>query len=80
MSMMEQRVTAVCREVFGDPDLVLSEATTAADIEGWDSFNHINLVMQLEEEFSISFSTKEIGAMTCVGDLFRLIDRKTARV
>jgi acyl carrier protein len=78
--MIEQKVTEACREVFGDPDLVIGEATTAADIEGWDSFNHINLLMHLEADFDISFSTREIGAITRVGDLFRLIEEKTMRV
>ena len=73
-----QKVTGIFREVFGDPALVISDATSPVDIEGWDSFNHINLMMQLEEDFGLSFTTQEIGAIVSVGDLFRIIEMKTA--
>ena len=73
---MNQKLLNIFREVFNDPDLVVSEDTTAADVHDWDSFNHMNLVMFIEEEFSVSFSTKEIGQMARVGDLIQLLQQK----
>ncbi len=74
---MWDRVTAIFRDVFEDANLTIDENTTAADIEGWDSFNHINLIMCVEEEFGISFETKEIGGLGSVKDLVALIEEKT---
>jgi len=73
---MQDKLLSIFREVFNDPDLVVNENTTAAEVRGWDSFNHMNLIMTIEEAFSVSFSTKEIGQMGRVGDLVKLLQQK----
>lgn len=73
---MRERVLKVFREVFADEELVVTEATTAKDVQGWDSFNHITLTLRLEEEFGVSFTTREIGSMARVGDLYSLLATK----
>ncbi len=74
--MLLQRVTGVFQEVFNDPKLVITEETNASHVRGWDSFAHINLIVALEEYFKVSFTTKEIGSLTCVGDLLKLLQKK----
>lgn len=69
-------VTPTFREVFANDALVLTEQTKAADVEGWDSFAHINLIVALETEFKVSFTTPELGQMACVGDLLTLLENK----
>lgn len=64
-----EALTPIFRDVFGDETLVIDESTTAADVEGWDSFTHINLIMSVEEAFGVSFTTKEIGGLACVKEL-----------
>lgn len=73
------RLTTVLQEVFDDPALAIDEATTAEDIEGWDSVTHVLLVVAVEQAFAVKFKTAEIETLKNVGDLVRLIDRKTAR-
>ncbi len=73
---IRQRVQKIFREVFESPSLIVSERTTAADIPSWDSLTHINLIIALEEEFGIQFSSEEVTSMTCVGDLFAVLERK----
>lgn len=70
------KVFEIIKDVFARPDLQLSADTTAADVEGWDSFSHMSLVMQVEDEFGVAFETKEIGRMGRVGDLIDLIRSK----
>jgi len=72
-------LTPIFQEVFSDPNLQISEVTSAKDVEGWDSFAHINLIVALEEHFSVSFSTAELGKMACVGDLITLLKQKGAK-
>lgn len=69
-------VTKVFREIFDDEDLIITPETNASTIADWDSYNHINLIVALETRFEVSFTTKEIGSMTCVGDLLSLLDDK----
>ncbi len=64
------------REVFEDETLEIYPEMTAADVENWDSFNHINLVVAIETAFDISFTTQEIGEMRNVGDLVTSLKAK----
>jgi acyl carrier protein len=73
---IEPKVFSIVRDVFANPDLVINSETTAADVAGWDSFSHMTLVMQVEEEFGVSFETSEIGKMGRVGDLVALVRQK----
>lgn len=75
----DARLTTIFRTILRQPSLVLSDELTARDVAGWDSLNHINLIIQIEQEFRIRFSNSEVTSLKNVGDLKRLIDLKTAR-
>ena len=72
----EAKLTDIFRTLFNDPSLVLRDDLTAPDVPGWDSFNHINLVMQIEEDFQLRFTTDEISSLANVGEFKTLIARK----
>ncbi len=72
------KLSALFREVFDDPDLVVSDSTTAADIPEWDSMTHITLIVAAEQEFGIHFRASEMDGMQDVGELARLIAAKCA--
>lgn len=80
MSQVLEEVAGVIRTVFGDPDVVVTETTTAEDVDGWDSLMHLNLCIALEKKFGIRFSTAEISEMKeegqNIGGLVRLIAAK----
>lgn len=70
------RLTGVFRNVFGNEQLNLSRTTTAHDVDGWDSLMHINLIVAVEREFKIRFTTREITGLENVGALADVIARK----
>ena len=78
--MAVDEVQAVFREVFDRPDLEIFPEMSAKDVEHWDSFNHINLIIGLEEAFDLSFSTEEIASMACVNDLIMILRRRGREV
>ncbi len=69
-------LTQVFRDVFDDDDIVLTPETTAADVEGWDSQAHVNLVVAAEVRFSVRFRTAELESLHNVGEFARLITDK----
>jgi acyl carrier protein len=46
MSVIEP-LTKIFREVFDDEDIALSREMTADDVDGWDSFSHVNLIVTI---------------------------------
>lgn len=73
-----EQMQTVFRAVFNDPDLVLSDDVTAADIPGWDSLGHLGLMFSLESELGITFSDREMSTLENVGQLRQVIERKLA--
>jgi acyl carrier protein len=68
--------TNVFRETLDLDNLVLTPALTARDVDGWDSLNHILLVVALEQKFGIKFNTGEIDTLENVGQFIDLIESK----
>ena len=63
----------VFQDVFDDEDIHVNENTTADDIEDWDSLEHINLVVAIENHFNMKFKMSEVTAMKNVGEMADLI-------
>ena len=80
MQSLLHEVQEVFRSVFGDDQLVLAEAMTASDIDGWDSLAHLNLIIALEKRFGVKFANAEISRLKAdgsnVGTLLDLLQRK----
>jgi acyl carrier protein len=74
---LTSRVNGVFQKVFGDETLIVSRVTTAQDVEGWDSLMHINLIVAIEREFKVRFTTRDITGLKNVGELMDLVVRKT---
>jgi acyl carrier protein len=75
---ISSRLTPIFRRVFADNTLALTDALTAADVNGWDSLSHINLILAVEREFGVRLTTREVRSMKSVGDLITLVERKAA--
>ncbi len=73
---INDRMTGIFRDVFDEDDLVLTPHMTADDVADWDSLSHIRLILSLEKEFGVRFSTVELGSLKTVGDLTQLIGAK----
>lgn len=68
-----KELTEIFREVFMDDTMVLTPELSAKDVQGWDSFRQIEIMVAAEEKFGIKLTTKEIDSLKNVGDLARVI-------
>lgn len=68
-----KRLNAVFQEVFDDETIEVNDETVADDVDGWDSFEHINLVVAVEEEFSFKIPMGKVVSMKNVGEMVDII-------
>jgi acyl carrier protein len=83
MNDQRDRLQSIFRQVFNDPEIVLRDEMTANDVDGWDSLNHINLIVAVEKSLGIKFATAEISRLKepgqNVGTFIRLIESKLSK-
>jgi acyl carrier protein len=70
------KLNELFRELFADDAIVLNPETTADDIEGWDSFNHLSVIVAVETRFGVKMKTSEIEKLANVGALVSAIESK----
>jgi acyl carrier protein len=71
-------LTETFHDIFMRDDIVLTSTLTAKQVQGWDSFKQIEIIMASEERWNIKFNTRELDSLLSVGDLVAMIARKTA--
>ena len=67
MEQILERLTNVFQDVFDDDSIVLTENSTADDIEEWDSLNQIKIILACEKEFDIKLNARDINTLESVG-------------
>ena len=68
-----EALNEVFQDVFDDDTIAVTDATTAADIDHWDSLEHINLIVAVEKKFGVKFSMGEVTGMKNVGEMADII-------
>jgi acyl carrier protein len=71
------KLTEIFEDVFDEDSIMVTPELSAKDVEGWDSLNHIRLMLTIEKAFKIKFSTSEVGKLENVGQLVALIETRT---
>jgi acyl carrier protein len=66
--------------VLGEPENRITEDASPKTLHRWDSLRHVSLVMALEDEFGITFSTSEIMSLNSVGGIRQTIVNKGVAV
>jgi acyl carrier protein len=70
------KVTAILREVFDRDDIEATPTLAADQVEGWDSFKQVEILIAVQEEFGVKFSSRELDSLKNVGDLVGIVVAK----
>ncbi len=60
MNEIDQRIKLIMSTIFEIDINTINDNSSFDLIENWDSMNHMNLIVALEEEFNIQFSDDDI--------------------
>ncbi len=71
-----KNIIELVADVFGVPVDDIDAKSSKDNIKSWDSINHLNLVLALEETFQKKISPEEIEQMTSVEHIYQLIKEK----
>lgn len=71
-----EKLNEVFQDIFDDETITVCDATTADDIEDWDSLEHINLVVAVEKKFGIKFNMGEVNEFKNVGEMVDIIEKR----
>ena len=67
MSKTINDLIPIFRDVLEDDSITVEVSSTARDVPGWDSLNHIYIVVAIEKKFKVKFTSSQIQGWKCVG-------------
>jgi acyl carrier protein len=76
MHMVTRELKNVILTALKLSDWEIDGDTMAHDVPGWDSLSHVDVILAVEEHFSVRFNSREVLALKNIGDLQRLLDSK----
>jgi len=78
IEMVYRELSEIFRDIFMRDDLIIISTLSSKDVEDWDSFKMIEIIMAIEEQFNVKLSTKEVDGLRSVGDLANVIFNKVS--
>ena len=70
---VQEKVIQVLVNIFQVSADKISTKTTPDNVEKWDSMNHINMILALEQEFGIRYDEEQVVSMLSVGEIIDVI-------
>ena len=74
--MISERLKQIILKELNLNNFDFKDETTANQVPGWDSFNHINVILAIEKDYNIHFKGLEILKVKNIGELQKLVDTK----
>ena len=71
-----RELDTIFRDILKNENIALTPATTAKDVEGWDSLTNMRLITAIEKHYNIRFGLREILKFKHGGDLCASIQAK----
>ena len=76
MAITIDQLQDIFRSAFSS-DVSINSETSKDNLPEWDSINHLNLIVEVEDRLNIQFTPEEIEAMKSVEILLDLIQKKS---
>jgi acyl carrier protein len=74
-STLEQ-VRNIASDIFGVPVDKITAESSPETIENWDSMQHLNLVLAVEEKFGVQLEPEDIEQMKNIGAVAAVVDKR----
>jgi acyl carrier protein len=71
-----ERVRGIAADVLKVSGSAITAETSPESIEAWDSLQHLNLILALEQEFDVQFEPEEIDQMNRIDRILVVVQGK----
>jgi acyl carrier protein len=69
------QVRNLASDIFGVPADTITAESSPETIENWDSMQHLNLVLAIEEKFGVQLEPEDIEQMKSIGAVAALVEK-----
>ena len=76
---MLERIQRAFREALDDQSLLITEHTSPSDLPQWDSMFQINLILAIEEEFGVHFTSKDASRLNSVQAISEILNKQAVQ-
>ena len=73
---MKTKILKIMSEVFEMDTHDFPSIVNQEEIDVWDSLRHLNLIVELEEAFEVSYDPEEISQMTSLDKILEVTNSK----
>ena len=73
---MHNRIREIMSDIFGISVEEINSDSSMDTISSWDSLGHLQLIIKLEDDFTVSFSELETLSMTNFKSIEKIISGK----
>ena len=70
-----EQVRNIASDIFGIPVEKITAESSPETIENWDSMQHLNLVLAMEEKFGVQLDPEDIEQMKNIGAVAALVEK-----
>lgn len=67
------QLNEIFEEIIDEGPVFLFETSTSKDVDGWDSLTNIQLIVAIEKNFNIKFTSDEIISWKNIGEMIECI-------
>lgn len=78
MSNIFEQVRSIASDLFSISSERITAESSPENIEAWDSTQHLNLVLALEEKFDFQLSPEEMERMRNIGAVVKIVESKVS--
>ena len=68
-------IQGIVESVLGVFGLGMTEDTTAQDVDGWDLLTHVQIIVGIEQHYSVRFSFSEVAQLENAGSVIDAVLR-----
>ncbi|MBL0079441.1 MAG: acyl carrier protein [Bacteroidetes bacterium] len=69
------QIIKIIQQIIGN-DVVINIDSNKINTKNWDSLTHLNLIIELENAFDLSFTMEEMEKMISVNVIIEIINNK----